>query len=81
MTFKSAHKEYVEKIKEYDTGEEEMEIIIGKCSTYLREIEDEVYNVLAWNDNFRFKPKVPELKNKLSKKLKAHNKEKSKVIY
>ena len=41
--FKAAHKAYVEKIKENATGdEEEMDITIGECDTYLKEVEGRV---------------------------------------
>ena len=37
--FKSAHKIYVDKIKEYTTkNEEEMDLAIGECDTFLREV-------------------------------------------
>ena len=45
--FKTAHGNFVEKIKEYNNREEEMDIVIGECNTYLIEIEEQVYDVLA----------------------------------
>ena len=55
-SFRSAHKNFVEKIKEVTTGgEEEMDCAIGECNTFLKEVEDRVYDVLAWSNSFKFK--------------------------
>ena len=78
--FKAAHKAYVDNIKENATGgEEEMDITIGECDSYLKEVEGRVYDVLGWYNDFKFKLQIPDLSTKLSKKFKVYKREKSKV--
>ena len=72
--FKSAHEEYVEKIKEYATGDkEEMKHTFSGLNIFLKETQGQVYDVLSLHNNFKFKLKIPKLKTKLSNKFKVYN--------
>lgn len=54
-----------------------MDFIIGSCDTFLREVKEQVYDILSWNDNFVFKLEVMEYRSKLSKKFNTYVREKS----
>ena len=57
--FKAAYDEYVEKIKKYTTGnEEEMNLTIGECNGYLKEVVGQVHDVLSLHTIFELKLKV-----------------------
>ena len=56
-----------------------MDLMIEECNTFLREVEDWVYDVLSWNNEFRFQLQVPRFKTELSKRFSAYTREISKV--
>ena len=54
-------------------------LTIGESSAYLREVKEQVYDVLSLCGNFKFNFQVPELKVNFSTKFKAYHKEKARV--
>ena len=70
----------MEKIKENSTrSEEEMDLTIGECNTFLREVENQVYDVLSWKSNFKFKVHILDCRTILCKKFEAYIRKKSRV--
>ena len=79
-TFKLAHREYVERILENASGdEEEMYLIIGGCNNYLKEGVGQVHDFLALYFNFKYKLQVSKLKIELSRKFEDYNREESRA--
>ena len=57
--FKLAHREYVKKILEDTSGnEEEMSLVTGKYNEYLREVMERVQDVLVLHSDFKYKLQV-----------------------
>ena len=64
--FKLAHREYIMKILENPGGdEEEISLTIDKCNEYLKEIVEQVHDVLALHFNFKYKLQVSKLKTEV----------------
>ena len=47
LSLESAHVNYMEKIKDNDIGDKEMDLVMEEANAYLKEAKERVYHVLA----------------------------------
>ena len=60
--FKEVHDEYMGKIKEYVTGhKQETNLTLSGSSAYLKEVEEQVYDILSLYGILKFKHQILEL--------------------